>query len=245
MGLDRRVALVAGLVTMVLAGCYAGASFEASPAITPAPTMTAVIATPTATAPAATEPSPSMEPTPTPVPTPTLVPTLTPGPTWNGTCDVPMTVHALSGAWNSAWPIEVLVNCLGDRELQVTGYLEIVSGVGGPTTGVAPAWLGEWFGVSAGQSPVVLWGAAVPADGRCTGVDSECEWMFLFAPDPSALDLTLHRWVRVTGHYDDPVAQTCHLGNRIGMVSSDAEAVATCRRHFVVTAIVSSPAATP
>jgi hypothetical protein len=220
---DRRVALVAGLVTMVLSGCYAGASLEASPAITPAPT------------------SPSMEPTPTPVPTP--VPP-TPGPTWNGTCDVPHTIHDVGG-WNSAWPLRVIVSCLGDRGLQLTGYLEIITGIGGPPTGVTPAWLGECCGVLAGQSPVVLWGAAVPADGRCTGVDSECEWMFLFAPDPSALDLTLHRWVRVTGHYDDPVAQTCHVADSRSSIKSDAEAVTLCRESFVVTSIESAPAPAP
>jgi hypothetical protein len=47
--------------------------------------------------------------------------------------------------------------------------------------------------------------------------------------------------VRVTGHYDDPAAQTCHetaLGGDAATLAPAAETIDRCRRTFVVTEVV-------
>jgi hypothetical protein len=126
-----------------------------------------------------------------------------------------------------------LIACFGDADIVVTGYLAPPEGIGGLANGITPAWLGEWSGL-----PVVLHGTSIPAD-TCGNADV-CRWMFLFAPHPGLLPLTPARWVSVTGHFDDPVAATCRATPGYegpDGATSDAEAIATCRGHFVVTEI--------
>lgn len=67
---------------------------------------------------------------------------------------------------------------------------------------------------------------------------------FLFvAVDPASgvsLDEYFQTNVRVTGHFDDPAAQTCReTGRAFGETPGpQAEAIETCRRNFVVTQVV-------
>lgn len=111
----------------------------------------------------------------------------------------------------------------------MTGYLAPPWGIGGLNNGVVPAWLGEWAGLVA-----VLWLKPRPADG-CVAAD-DCVWVFLHASSAAALPLTPDRWVALTGHFDDPLAVTCRAtGQGPDAVTSDAQAIVTCREHFVVT----------
>ena len=113
----------------------------------------------------------------------------------------------------------------------VTGYLAPAWGIGGLANGVIPSWLGEWGGLK-----VVLWQKPRPADG-CVS-DNDCVWMFLYASNPATVPLVPERWVQVTGHFDDPLASTCRAAGTASVaVTTDAQAVATCRGHFVVTEI--------
>jgi hypothetical protein len=129
--------------------------------------------------------------------------------------------------------IDHLLACFGHTDITVTGYLAPPEGIGGTGNGITPAWLGEWSGLE-----VVLHGSAIPAD-RCGDADV-CRWAFLFAQHPAQLPLTPARWVSVTGHYDDAASATCRATpgyNGSDGPATDAQAIAICRGHFVVTMI--------
>ena len=121
----------------------------------------------------------------------------------------------------------------------MTGYLAPPWGIGGLSNGVTPSWLGEWAGLES-----VLWVKPHPAEGCPT--DQDCVWSYLFAPDSAAIQLTPDRWVTVTGHFDDPRSLTCRAtGTGYDAVPTDAEAIVTCREHFVVTEMRTAVAPTP
>lgn len=226
MSSQLRVMALAATAVLV-AGCL-GAS---SPGPSPSRSPSGVSAVPTSTPVASTGPSPATAPIPTRTPNPTA-----PSPVTGKRCAPPATVQVLGG-WTPAWPLHLLADCFGNRDLEVTGYLAPASGIGGLGNGVVPAWLGEWSGL-----PDVLWLKPHPADG-CSAAD-DCIWMFLFAPNAPAVPLTPDRWVTLTGHFDDPAALTCRAtGTGPDAVTSDAEAIVQCREHFVMTKIrtVASP----
>jgi hypothetical protein len=173
-----------------------------------------------------------------PVATRTAVPSVTPSiavppsSVEPRSCTPPPTVQVLGG-WSPSWPLADLVACTGSRELAVVGYVAPSWGIGGPSNGLVPTWLGEWQGL-----PSVLWAKPHPADG-CLAAD-DCVWMFLFAANPAALPLAPDRWVAVTGHLDDPTARTCRWAGR-GDAITPSRAVEICRAHFVVTGIADGP----
>ena len=214
------------VISVIVAGCLGSGRFE-SPTTTVAP-----VATPTS--------GTSIAPSPTSLSSPTATPTppIGPGPTITGECPPPPTVEVLGG-WTPAWPPRLLADCLGSRDLEVTGYLAPAWGIGGLGNGVVPSWLGEWSGL-----PSVLWMRPHLEDG-CPAPD-DCMWIFLFAPDAASLPMTPDRWVTLTGHFDDPVALTCRAaGSGPDAVKSDADAVERCREHFVVTQIRTVAAPNP
>lgn len=152
-------------------------------------------------------------------------------------CPAPSTVDVLGG-WSPQWPAADLVTCVGSRELTVIGYLAPPWGVGGTSNGLAPAWLGEWAGL-----PSVLWLRPRNSAGCLAATD--CVWMFLYAPDAATLPLTPDRWVRVSGHFNDPAATSCRWAGPDGDPVTDASAAAVCRQHFVVTSIADVPTPSP
>lgn len=205
------------LTAVLVAGCGA-ASSTASAVSTPAPTFSSGSPMP-ATPPLATTAMGSTQ---------TIAPTIGPAPTPAWTCSAPVTVDEL--AWASVGPLDKLLGCFGKRDIEVTGYLAPSWGVGGLGNGVAPAWLGEWAGLEQ-----VLWRQPHPVDS-CG--DNDCMWIYLHAPDTAALPLSPDRWVSLTGHFDDPGALSCRAaGSGPDAVTSDVQAVITCREHFVVTEI--------
>ena len=66
----------------------------------------------------------------------------------------------------------------------------------------------------------------------------------LRAPDAGGALKGVARWVRVTGHFDDPAAAICNDGISTGFVDASiptASLVRTCRTQFVVTRMQSTP----
>jgi hypothetical protein len=211
-----RVAFAAlAAATVLVTGCVGATAPRLSPS--PVPTSSPAVAS--------SAPVASTAPPPTTAPIPTAA-----RPSSPTACPLPVTVDVLGG-WSAAWPIDRVVDCFGARNLQVTGYLAPAWGIGGLPNGIVPGWLGEWEGL-----PAVLWLKPHPVGG-CFAAD-DCMWLFLYAPSTAGLSLSPDRWVALTGHFDDPLAATCRAtGSGAGAVTSDAQAIVECRKHFVVTGI--------
>jgi hypothetical protein len=147
-------------------------------------------------------------------------------------CPSPATVADIAGLPGTPI-IDHLLSCFGHSDITVSGYLGAPEGIGGTSNGITPSWLGEWSGLT-----VVLALQPFSADG-CREEDS-CPWTFVFSRKPAVLALTPARWVRVTGHFDDPAAATCRAapgGDGVSGPRTDADAIAICRGHFVLTKI--------
>jgi hypothetical protein len=119
------------------------------------------------------------------------------------------------------------VACYGNASLTLDAYLD-VPGVVDCMVSVEPAWLGC---PPAGTLRLV-------GETRKLGVP-----FFFVAVDPASgvsLDEYIQTNVRITGHFDDPAAQTCHeVGRAFGETPGPAaDAIASCRRTFVVTQVV-------
>jgi len=121
--------------------------------------------------------------------------------------------------------------CSGSRNVTVRGWFDIryiITGWEAPW-GISPDWLwvpiGPWTVVSDtsnAESPAALLVYADPA----RGIDVR----------------RTNRWVRLTGHYADPKAQTCRITyspdlEPAARVIPDAYARRVCETHFVVTSI--------
>jgi hypothetical protein len=172
--------------------------------------------------------TPSATPTPSAaIPSTTPIPSATlPGPT-----PVPAQTPA-ADCVNPPPDIAVLshqtdpVACYGNAPLTLDAYPVAVS-VDCPVSG-EPAWLGCPSG-----------GLMLVGETRKVGAP-----FLLVAVDPvSGASLSGHfnTNVRITGHYDDPAAQTCRETGRVAALGTPEPAAATiegCRRRFVVTQVV-------
>ena len=178
--------------------------------------------------------TPSATPTPsaaipstTPIPSATLIPSATPpGPT-----PVPAQTPA-ADCVNPPPDIAALsvvadpVACYGNAPLVLDAYL-LVAQVDYVVT-VEPAWLGS------PSTDLMLVG-----ETRKVGAPD-----LLVAVDPASgvsLGKFVDTNVRITGHYDDPAAQTCRETGRVTGMGTPEPAAGTierCRRTFVVTQVV-------
>lgn len=137
--------------------------------------------------------------------------------------------------------------CFGGRTLTVVGYVAWPGGLGGsaPFSRV-PDWLyAGWYlqpsdrmvelgpSVRAGAGPFLP--IAVPAAlGSCGAdwrTDSSCPF-----------SRYLGRWVRVSGHFDDPAASTCRVSSSSptanpASIPSEAQVVEICRSVFVLSGV--------
>jgi len=179
-----------------------------------APAQTSVPPTP----PSAVSPTIAVSATP-----PSVAPT--PRPSDTGACPVsPMTVDRLLSADRG---------CFGGHDIEVMGWLAEPWGIGGYLAGVEPAWLGE------PMTDVVQW--TEPRGAATCQADGACHFAFLhFPPDADPWTLPLDRWVRLTGHFDDPLAATCRW-NGTNDPKTPEQAVELCREAFVVSAIEDTP----
>jgi hypothetical protein len=119
-------------------------------------------------------------------------------------------------------------HCFGGDDLEVTGWLAEPWGIGGTSSGVKPAWLaelGSW----------ALWARPRNPDGCVEATD--CMFMLIHVMPGSQLRLEPERWVRVTGHFDDPASQSCVGSGPFWDPRSVPDPVAYCQGGFVVTAI--------
>ena len=124
--------------------------------------------------------------------------------------------------------------CFGDRTLRFTAYVRDPGDVGWTYAyGLEPAWFrGTAFFVAASAD-------LAPGTGPITAL----------AIPPGLGDLQpahVGHWVTVTGHFDDPAAQTCVASGEAGVAPTTAEAVLICRSTFVVASVArtSAPATT-
>jgi hypothetical protein len=115
--------------------------------------------------------------------------------------------------------------CFGDRTLRFTAYVRDPGAVGWTYTyGIEPAWFrgrGLFVATTSGQKP---------GYGPITAL----------AVPPGLGDLQVANvgdWVMVTGHFDDPAAQTCVASGEAGVAPTTAEAVTICRSTFVVAGV--------
>lgn len=124
------------------------------------------------------------------------------------------------------------VACYGDAP--ITFDAEVVAGIADCPVVVEPAWLScpQTFLMLVGETRKVgapmLSVAVDPASGVSVG-----------APNTD---------VRVTGHFDDPAAQSCReteLGGGATSLAPAAETMERCRRTFVVTEVVPLAAGVP
>jgi hypothetical protein len=94
--------------------------------------------------------------------------------------------------------------CVGSATITVVGYAAATPAMGWEGPSVKPGWL-VYPAVSVG-----LWQAKPSATYGCSG-HVDCPWIFVHIPPRSSLTFDAKgRWVKVTGHIDDPAAATCH-----------------------------------
>ena len=237
--------LISVLVLLALAGCSAGAT--GAPAVS----------LPTA--------SPGVSMTPSVAPTTAVAPSVTPATTpavpMAGSCPAqPVALAALialdappGGPLSRAFPPlfgtygERGLACFGGQTLTVTGFVASPGGLGGTMSYTrAPDWLyAGWYlqptdrmtelgpGVRVGGGPFLPI-AVPPALGSCGA-----EWQ----TEPACpFGRYVGHWIKVSGHFDDPAAGTCHVSSRNpsanpASVPTASQVVEICRSVFVLSAI--------
>jgi hypothetical protein len=120
--------------------------------------------------------------------------------------------------------------CFGDGDVTLLGWSgPWPEGIGWLAPGIEPGWLA--------LSTAAIW------PGKCPGSKQGCGEPLSVHIDPDGgLDWKNDgRWLVVTGHTGDPLAQTCHPVTPGDM--SDNEARKQCRRSFVLTSVRNASAA--
>jgi len=146
-------------------------------------------------------PLPTPEPTfaPTPIPSPSAVAEATvPPPDCPSPLPVqPMRLHELDA---------IDPACFGTASITLIGWQAAPADVGFEGPEVQPNWL--IYPQDAARS--ALWDGKRNSTGGC-GASVVCEWAFVHvAPGSSITFNGRNRWVKVTGHLNDPAAATCH-----------------------------------
>jgi hypothetical protein len=212
----NRLALLLGSA-LLIAGCSGG-----PPA--PSATTSAASASPMTAAPSAA---------PTPAPTLALRPTPTPVQAGHGLCPTasPLTPWDFTGS-DAA--------CFGGDDVEIRGWIDRPPPIGYGPPGIAPLWL---FGPNDGLS--TIWGAPPTGPDMQCADDRGCALFFVQFNPASGLSIEgPRRWLILTGHRQDPAAETCHYVYPEGWTGErydDAEAVAKCREGFVLVSFRDAP----
>jgi len=137
------------------------------------------------------------------------------------------------------------LSCFGARDVKVAGWADVPPIFGVLPPAIQPQWL--WFGVTS----VVIWDRPRGSLSDLACSQGQCPpYLFLnIAPGSSVSVDRVTGWVVVTGHRDDPVADTCHYVYPPGWTEApfpDQEARDLCRTAFVLISIKASnePAST-
>jgi len=177
---------------------------------------------------AAGSPSPTSSGAPTSEPSPTAEPSLTPAPTPGCPTASPMSF----GQFLAADPA-----CFGSRDVTIAGWEDVPTYTSEPQTPpIEPAWLAE-------RAPAALVSQMPPT--ACDATTTTCPWLDVHLDPASALRFELDGvWVVVTGHRDDPAAETCQATAPTDTPAPTlklADARAICRNAFVLTSVTTSP----
>jgi hypothetical protein len=187
------------------------------------------------------------DPTPTPTPIPTELPT--PQPTIEPTTEPTSEPVATTLPCPTEEPVTVLdlnyakLKCFGHEDVRVRAWL-----ARGPTMGwlpptIEPAWL-VYPTYSPDEAARALWWKP-PRDTDIVWCDPYCEFQWVHLPPDSTLEVSgPARWVIATGHVNDPASDGCRweYAPDQAHTEDDADAVATCRRAFVLTGLEDAPA---
>ena len=119
------------------------------------------------------------------------------------------------------------------------GFLADIAGVLPPGAKIEPAWLAYPVGTG-------LWDKPVPRDTNGACLSDPCTLLWIRVDPSSGLTFdTAGRWVRISGHFRDPAAETCKYiissFEPINPGATDDGARQTCRAAFVLTAVESAP----
>ena len=132
---------------------------------------------------------------------------------------------------------EVAAACWGDAEIEVAGFVAGPEGLGGVSSfTIEPLWM-----ISREHSLSTT--DAVDPDAGPVGPFFAVAVRPLLEDGVTAL---MGRWVRVSGHFHDPAAETCVVASTtpdLGAVPTVEQAIAICRTSFVLTAV--EPLAAP
>lgn len=127
------------------------------------------------------------------------------------------------------------VACYGDTELTVEAEPVVIGAI--DCAGVEPAWFG--CGAWVALQPVVVGRQSTGFLLAATTGPPGLPWMFATIHPETALSSMdiLGERLHITGHYDDPAAQTCvETAAPFGEPSDPADVIAGCRNLFVMTA---------
>jgi hypothetical protein len=159
---------------------------------------------------------------------PNASPVATPGAT-QGPTDVGCPAELTTAGELVGIGVEKAASCFGQTELTIEGYTLGCGGCGGVDEYErTPDWL-------AMKIPAYFMG---PKPGE-PGVDATGAFPVFVDPTLGLVFPPPDTPVRVTGHFNDPRAMTCHVVPRLGTSAPPLDpddVVAACQRSFVVTA---------
>jgi hypothetical protein len=127
------------------------------------------------------------------------------------------------------------VGCFGDRDLTFRAWIvDPGEGYGGTCPAFSPGWIEECV------LPDYLLAARRTSDQDLVAIHA------MRSPGATGVTVGVGRWVRITGHYDDPVSPTCRGVGGDGSLGLESEippalAVWRCRLVFVVSDVRNSP----
>ena len=142
--------------------------------------------------------------------------------------------------------VEAKRSCFSAQDVRIRGWLDEPSpfGVIGPS--IKPLWLAYPQGGRTCDEQeahcfysIALWQVVPPGPDEVCSEDFCGDLIPHVAPGSGLVLEPLERWVILTGHTHDAAAERCHWELPLDVTAEvdDAEAVAHCRRQFVVTAI--------
>lgn len=130
--------------------------------------------------------------------------------------------------------------CFGDSDIEIRGWLDQPPGVGFEPPMIEPGWLAYPVGNLSS-----LWEIPPTGPDHFCPPAVPCPWFFPHIDPASGLTLDFpQRWIIVTGHLNDPAAETCHYvypEDWTDERADDALAVGLCRTSFVITALRDPP----
>jgi len=138
--------------------------------------------------------------------------------------------------------------CFHGKTVRVIGWLDKLPAIDFDGPPIAPAW----FNMPGGNLPALWTVKPAVQDFSPSCTDSSgaeavgCDWTMVFVNPASGLSLGgTPRWVIITGHFDDPIAETCHFsggGPGGDVIPPPITARQSCRGEFVVTGVQNTTA---